>query len=163
MPPDDLKFFDAKGIRWIDVSHDMVSRYKTILALDVGDVRVGVAMSAGVLAAPLEIIKRDAHTIDNIKRLVDLHGIELILVGLPYNMDGTIGFQGKKTQRFADKLTVAVAPVPVEMEDERESTEQARELRLARGKGQKARKSRIDAEAAAIFLQAYLDRQGVSL
>lgn len=131
-----------------------------ILALDVGDARVGVAVSdpTGFLASPVEIIKRDSATITRVIELVRLHEAAAVMVGLPLNMDGTTGFQAKKVQRFAEKIAEAVAPAPVILEDERESTVTAREMRLERGTKRKKRQGRIDAEAAAIFLQAYLDR-----
>lgn len=135
-----------------------------ILALDVGEARVGVAVSdpSGFLASPLVILKRDKTTIEKVVELVRTLEIRTVMVGLPLNMDGTTGFQAKKVQRFAGLIGEAVAPVPIIMEDERESTEMARELRLTRGIGQKKRRERIDAEAAAIFLQNYLDRKRTS-
>jgi len=131
-----------------------------ILALDVGDARVGVAVSdpSGFLASPLDILKRDSATIERIIEKVDTLNIAAVLVGLPLNMDGSHGFQAKKVQRFADRVREAVHPIPVYLEDERESTEAAREMRLARGTKKKKRMGRIDSEAAAIFLQTYLDR-----
>jgi putative Holliday junction resolvase len=131
-----------------------------IVALDVGDARVGVAASdpTGLLASPVTILKRDAHTIEKVVDLVRELSAGAVLVGLPLNMDGSVGFQAKKVQKFARQIEQAVAPLPVIMEDERESTADARELRLARGTRQKKRRERVDSEAAAIFLQAYLDR-----
>jgi len=131
-----------------------------ILALDVGDARVGVAVSdpSGFLASPLDILKRDSATIDRIIETINALNIAAVVVGLPLNMDGSRGFQAKKVERFADRIRETIAPIPVYLEDERESTEAAREMRLARGTKKKKRMGRIDSEAAAIFLQAYLDR-----
>lgn len=131
-----------------------------ILALDVGEARVGVAVSdpSGFLASPLLILKRDKTTIDRVADLTRTLDIRAVLVGLPLNMDGTSGFQARKVERFAGRIGEAVAPIPIIMEDESESTMMARALRIERGIGQKKRRGRIDAEAAAIFLQAYLDR-----
>ena len=133
-----------------------------ILALDVGDARIGLAVSdpTGFLASPLGIIKRDPDSVSKILKELELHSIEALLVGLPLNMDGSEGFQAKKTLRFAEKLQEALPEgFPLIMEDERQSTETAREMRLERGTRKKKRQGRIDAEAAAIFLQAYLDRK----
>lgn len=133
-----------------------------ILALDVGDARIGLAVSdpTGFLASPLDIIKRDTQSVDRILSVIALHSIEMLLVGLPLNMDGSEGFQAKKTIRFAEKIReVLPENFPILMEDERQSTETAREMRLERGTRKKKRQGRIDAEAAAIFLQAYLDRK----
>src|SRR5688572_20816694 len=99
------------------------------LALDVGDARVGVALSdpTGFLASPLTILKRSATTVDEIAALVQKHEVATVLVGLPLNMDGTKGFQAKKVERFAEKikeaLTAAVpgqaATISIIFEDER--------------------------------------------
>lgn len=131
-----------------------------IIALDVGDARIGVAASdpGGSIASPVTIIRRDLASVTRITDLIRDSGAVAVLVGLPLNMDGTIGFQAKKVQNFAKQIEQAIAPIPVLMEDERESTIAARELRLARGTKQKKRRTRVDAEAAAIFLQTYLDR-----
>jgi putative holliday junction resolvase len=139
------------------------------LALDVGDARVGVALSdaTGFLASPLTIIKRGAGTVAEIAALVQKHEITTLLVGLPLNMDGTKGFQAKKVERFAEKIKEAMAEtlpaqaahLSIIFEDERVSTQDARELRLQRGVKKMKRRERVDAEAAAIFLQEYLDRQ----
>jgi putative Holliday junction resolvase len=132
-----------------------------VLAVDVGDVRVGLAVSdpSGFLASPLSILKRSPAIYDEIVAIAGREGVCAILIGLPLNMDGSVGFQAKKVQRFGAQLADKVAPVPVLYEDERESTEAARELRLQRGTKQKGRRARIDSEAAAIFLQAWLDRR----
>lgn len=131
-----------------------------ILALDVGDARVGVAASdpTGLLASPVTILQRGPEVIPQIARLAVETGAVAVMAGLPYNMDGTLGFQAKKVQHFMKQVEQAVAPLPVIFEDERESTVGARELRLARGTKKKKRRERVDAEAAAVFLQAYLDR-----
>lgn len=131
-----------------------------IIALDVGDARVGVAASdpTGLLASPVTIIKRGPEAVDQIVKIIRESDAAAVVVGLPLNMDGSVGFQAKKVQRFAAQIEVTIAPIPVIMEDERESTVDARELRLARGTRQKKRRGRVDAEAAAVFLQAYLDR-----
>ncbi len=139
------------------------------LALDVGDARVGVAISdpTGFLASPLTILKRSADTVDEIAALVRKHEVTTVLVGLPLNMDGTKGFQAKKVERFAEKIKEALdttlpgnaASISIIFEDERVSTQDAREMRLQRGVKKMKRRERVDAEAAAIFLQEYLDRK----
>ncbi len=131
-----------------------------ILALDVGDVRIGVAASdaGGFIASPVTIIKRGQTALGQIQELVRQSAAVAVVIGLPLNMDGSVGFQAKKVQNFAKQIEEAIAPVPVVMEDERHSTMDARELRLARGTKKKKRQMHIDAEAAAIFLQAWLDR-----
>ena len=139
------------------------------LALDVGDARVGIAISdsTGFLASPLTILKRSATTVDEIAALMQKHEVSTLLIGLPLNMDGTKGFQAKKVERFAEKLKEALeavlpdqaATISIIFEDERVSTQAARELRLQRGTKMKKRRERVDAEAAAIFLQEYLDRK----
>lgn len=131
------------------------------LAVDVGDVRVGIALGdpTGLLASPLTILKRGPGCADEIAGLVKQHRVGRVLVGLPLNTDGTRGFQARKVERFAEVLSEMIAPVPVLFEDEGFSTQDARQLRIDRGVRKKKRRERVDAEAAALFLQAWLDRQ----
>jgi len=128
------------------------------LGLDVGDVRVGVALSdpLGILASPLTIITRGGGTsdYDDILKIVRDYAVELIVVGLPISMDGTEGAQAHKTRSFTGELAVRTS-VPVVFQDERLSTVEAR--RMVREARKTERKERYDAAAAALILQDYLD------
>jgi putative Holliday junction resolvase len=131
-----------------------------ILGLDIGDKRVGVAISdpEEIMASPLTVITsdNDSATIDTIVRLVGQYDVKRIVVGLPYSLDGSLGRQASKVKDFVDKLSQSTS-AGIELWDERLSTVAVE--RLLRGAGnKKAReKSRLDAAAAAFILQGYLD------
>ncbi len=133
-----------------------------ILGLDIGDRRIGVAVSdpTGLLARPLVIIPRKGEAADvaAVVRLVAEHQAGKVLAGLPLSLDGSLGPQAAKVKAFLDKLAPAL-PVPLETWDERFSTTTAHELRLAAGVKKKKRQAPDDAAAAAVILQSYLDEQ----
>jgi len=127
------------------------------LALDIGDRRIGVALSdpQGILASPLAIFERkdDQSDIPTILHLAHRNDVRCIIIGLPVSMDGTIGTQAEKVKAFAEELRNQTK-IPVEFRDERLSTVSARRLQQ---RGRKNKKIRHDAAAAAIVLQSYLD------
>lgn len=131
-----------------------------ILALDHGTVRIGVAVSdeMKLFAAPLEFIPATppAGVMERLRQLIQEKDVELIVLGLPRNMDGSYGPAAEKVRAFADHLRAEVT-VPLVLWDERLSSVQAQ--RLLREAGHKARrqKGKVDASAAAILLQSYLD------
>jgi len=142
------------------------------LALDVGDERIGVAISdeRGVLARPLEIIARKAGpaSFHRLAALVAMYDVATIVVGLPLTADGTEGQQARSTRAYVAGLAAHIE-VPVTYWDERFSTQQARAIldeRVNAGAleaGRRRRKSlRIqrradDDVAAAVILQEYLN------
>ncbi len=138
-----------------------------ILALDVGDRRIGVALSdpLGMLASPLITIERSGATdidaaVNAIASVAEQHSASEIIVGIPYLMSGRIGAQARITLEFAAALD-ACTPVPITQVDERLSSAQAARM-LAQSGDASARvgrddKGRVDAAAAAVMLQAYLD------
>jgi putative Holliday junction resolvase len=131
------------------------------LGVDLGRVRVGLAVADDVLrtARPLLTVacRADAETVAEIVRAAREYEVERAVVGLPLNMDGTEGDAARRARRFAAKLGAALG-VPVELFDERLSTFEA-EMRLRdQGFSAKDRRSRVDAEAAAVILQGWLDR-----
>ena len=128
------------------------------MGLDVGDSRIGVALSdpLGILASPLKIIVRDDSE-DAIRDIIDIasqHDVGRIIIGLPVSMDGTIGKQAEKVREFAHQLR-GQTRVPVIFKDERLSTVVAK--RLIKGVRKTHRDTRYDAAAAALILQRYLD------
>ena len=127
------------------------------LGLDVGDKKIGVALSdpQGILASPLTIINRTEEKIyiEAILSIVDRNQVGQIIVGLPLSMDGSIGSQAEKVRAFVYELS-SHTKVPVVFRDERLSTVSAK--RLLREVG-KRKKTEDDAIAAAIILQGYLD------
>jgi putative Holliday junction resolvase len=131
-----------------------------ILALDVGDRTIGVAVSdpLGIAAHPVETIRRKREP-DDIARVLALAAereVVEIVVGLPRMMDGTVGPQAEKCQAFADALAGRV-DVPVTLWDERLSTRAAERALIASGRSRRRRKEVVDQVAAVYFLQGYLD------
>ena len=132
------------------------------MALDVGDRRIGVALSdpLGMLASPLTTIERHAPdiaaAIDTVLSLAEQHEAAEILVGIPYLMSGRIGAQTRITLDFADELA-ARAKIPITRIDERLSSVQAERMLTQSGASDTRDKGRTDSAAAAVILQAYLD------
>jgi putative Holliday junction resolvase len=130
------------------------------LGLDIGDRRVGVALSDadGILASPLTIIGRtdDGRALEAIADIIEKNGAKRVIVGLPRSLDGSLGKQAEKVRDFAGRLAERIK-VPLDYRDERLTTVMARRLKRASG-GRKGRgKPRYDAQAAALILQSYLD------
>jgi putative Holliday junction resolvase len=131
-----------------------------ILALDHGTKRVGIAVSdeLKVIAQPLEFVP--AAPIDSflarLRQLVVEKEVELILVGLPRNMDGSYGPAAQKVQEFVNWLKQSVT-VPIKTWDERLTSAQANRLLIQADVRRQARKEKVDKMAAAILLQSYLD------
>ena len=133
-----------------------------IVGLDVGDVRIGIALSdeGRLIATPHSVYTRVGWGPDtkHIKRIYDEAGAGLIVCGLPKNMDGSIGFQAEKVMGFAQQLEKA--GLPVVFQDERLSTVSAHQALIEGGMRRDGRKETVDKVAAAVILQSYLDRQG---
>ena len=131
-----------------------------ILALDHGTKRVGVAVSdeLKMIAQPLEFIPAEPvdALLDRLKDLLREKEVELILIGMPRNMDGSYGPAALKVQEFAAVLRSKFA-VPIKMWDERLTTTQAQKFLISAGVRRNQRKEKVDQTAAAIFLQSYLD------
>jgi putative Holliday junction resolvase len=133
------------------------------LALDVGDRRTGVAVGE-VLARPLTVLRRRSKAEDfgTIACLVCEHNVDTLVVGLPLNMDGSKGFQALRTERYAHLLESALLELGLHVElvfwDERMTTEAAKEAMIDGGGSLKRRQRRVDAVAAAVILQSYLDQ-----
>jgi len=129
------------------------------LGLDIGDRRIGVALSdpQGILASPLTIIERQDEPTD-IAAIVDIanqNQVGRIIVGLPLSMDGSFSEQTEKVRAFTQKLSQHT-DIPVEFRDERLSTMAVQRLRRLLPKRGKQPKH-DDAAAAALILQSYLD------
>ena len=131
-----------------------------ILGLDVGDKRIGVAMSdpMGILASALTVIERKGDNSDFkvILGLVKEHEVGRIVVGLPQLMDGSHGEQAEKTKVFVKQLE-QFTNLPIEMHDERLSTSVSDQLLRDAGKNRRQRKEKRDTAAATLILQWYLD------
>ncbi|HAK55373.1 MAG: Holliday junction resolvase RuvX [Vicinamibacterales bacterium] len=138
-----------------------------LVGLDVGDRRVGLAVSdaSGTLARPLRTITRhgaiaDVVTavVDEIRKLrTDDDGLDGIVVGLPRHLDGRSSQQTTRVQAFADRLRRQV-DLPLAFQDERLSSHEAERLLAKREPDWRRRKASLDAAAAAVILQDHLDQ-----
>lgn len=134
-----------------------------ILGLDFGTKTTGVAVSdpLGLTAQGLEIIRRNdpynlQSTLDRIEALCIQYKVEKIVLGLPKNMNNTVGERGQVTIAFKDKLEKSLG-LPVELWDERLSTVSAEAMLIQADVSRKKRGHVIDKVAAVIILQNYLD------
>jgi putative Holliday junction resolvase len=131
-----------------------------LLALDVGDRRIGVALSdpIGILASPLTTIQRrsEREDVQAVLDLVEEHDVGEIVVGMPLSLSGERGPQARQVGRFRAALA-ARAGVKTTDQDERYSTVQAERLMRQAGAEPSRERERVDAAAAAVVLQAYLD------
>lgn len=130
-----------------------------VMALDFGERRIGVAISdpTGTLATPHTVIRRRSKVEDfaAVAHLVAELEAERVVVGLPLSLNGEIGPQARRVMRYTQALKQTL-DVPVELFDERYSTVTADELLTESGR---KRRVPIDAAAAAVILQDYLESQ----
>lgn len=131
------------------------------LGVDPGTKRIGLAISdlSGTIASPLVVLHRSRsarHDHAEIARIARAEEAEVIVVGLPLNMDGTEGTAAKRARAEAQRLATVVG-VPVEMHDERRTTVSADRSMLDAGLDAIERRQRVDKVAAAIMLQSWLD------
>ena len=132
---------------------------RRVLALDVGSVRIGVALSdpLGIVAQPFEVIdRRETEPFARILALIAEHGVERVIVGRPVRLSGEAGQAVAAIEAFVRELTPKVS-VPIELWDERLSTAQAERAMIEGGARRDKRRQNIDKVAAAIILQSYLD------
>ena len=130
------------------------------LGLDVGKKRMGVAGcdGTGLIATGLTTIHRThwAEDVEKLRNIVRDREVEVLVIGLPYNLDGTIGFQAKQTQKFARRIARSLQ-LPVEYVDERLTSLEAESQLKARKRFSSRDKGAVDRRAAAIILQQWLD------
>lgn len=131
-----------------------------ILGIDHGTKRMGLAVSdeLGMLAHPLEFVPAEpfAAFLTRLQEVIRTKEVELIIVGLPRNMDGSYGPAASKVREFVAALGNAVA-LPIKTWDERLSSAQANRVLIAANVRRDRRKEVVDKMAAAIILQSYLD------
>lgn len=152
-----------------------------LLALDVGDARIGIAVSdaTGLLASPyttVHVTRDEQQTWEAIRQFIAETEAEKLVVGLPISLDGQIHTQGQRVQSFARRLQSHI-PIPLTFWDERLSTVEAERLLMSRHQDERQKRQRsgsrqrtqakrrkrnqdIDALAATVFLQDYLDHLG---
>lgn len=131
---------------------------KRIIALDIGTKRIGIAVSDALWlgATPLKTIQRknDTQALDEIKSICEEYKSDVILIGIPYNMDGSLGFQAKNCLNFIKPLRTTYTVLE---QDERLSSSEAEEILKQKGKKYTKNKGLVDNMAAAVILQEYLD------
>jgi putative Holliday junction resolvase len=130
-----------------------------VLALDLGTVRVGVALSdpLGMTAQPLEVIERH-RLLARVAELVTEYEVTRVIVGLPLQLDGRVGQAASSAKAVAKELQAALS-VPVQLWDERMTTAAAQRVMIGAGARRDKRKQNVDKVAAALILQSYLDAQ----
>ena len=134
--------------------------YKRIMGLDIGDKRIGVAVSDLLMltAQGVESYTRtnEEDDIAHMKKLAADYNVKKIVCGLPINMNGTIGEQAVKIQEFAEKLKEKLA-MEIDFFDERLTTASATRMLIEADVSRKNRKKVVDKVAAVYILQAYMD------
>lgn len=137
---------------------------KRIMSLDVGERRIGVAVSdpLELIARSLTVVRRDTDeaAIARVKALIEEQDVGRLIVGFPRSLSGEVGPQAQAVEAFARQLEREI-DVPLEMWDERLSTVTAARVLTGRGKSAREQKRTIDAVAAAVILQDYLDARQV--
>ncbi|BAY40769.1 Holliday junction resolvase-like protein [Nostoc sp. NIES-2111] len=137
-----------------------MTKYISALGLDVGRKRVGVAGCdrTGLIATGITTVERTSfeRDVQQIQDIVNERQVEVLIVGLPYSMDGSIGFQARQVQKFATRLAKALQ-LPVEYVDERLTSFQAEQMLIAENRSPSRNKALIDRKAAALILQQWLD------
>ena len=129
-----------------------------VLGIDLGSVRVGIALSdaTGTLASPLVVLPRTPDLHDRLAELVDEHGAGAVVIGLPRSLDGAERKAAKSVRAEVGHL-VRRLPVPVHLQDERLSTVAAHAGLAASGRTARQRRGTVDASAAAVLLQSWLE------
>ncbi|MBD2099406.1 Holliday junction resolvase RuvX [Leptolyngbya sp. FACHB-261] len=132
------------------------------LGLDIGRKRIGVAGCdrTGLIAHGLMTLERRswAQDVAQLQALVKERQVEVLVVGLPYQMDGSLGFQARQVQKIARGLSQALA-LPLEYVDERLTSFQAEQLLLAENRSPSRNRGLIDRKAACLILQQWLDQR----
>ena len=130
------------------------------LGLDVGKKRMGVAGcdGTGLIATGLTTIYRTtlAEDIRQLQEIIQEREVEILVVGMPYTLDGSVGFQAKRVEKFANKIT-QILKLPIEYVDERLTSVEAEARLKASKKFSTRNKGAVDRQAAAIILQQWLD------
>ncbi len=132
------------------------------LALDVGDVRIGLALSdiTGIIASGYETYTRKGvpQDYEYIRDFIIKNSVDGVVLGLPVNMDGSEGPRVRITRQFGEELKEFIPNIPMTFLDERLTTVQAERMLIEGGVRREKRKKVIDKVAATLILQAYLDR-----
>ncbi len=135
-----------------------------VLAIDHGTKRMGIALSdpSGMIAQPLEFIPAEpfAQFLERLKTILREKEVELIVIGMPRNMDGSYGPAAAKVQEFVAVLKENII-IPIRTWDERLTSAQANRFLIEANVRRQDRKEKVDKAAAAILLQSFLDSGAV--
>jgi putative holliday junction resolvase len=130
-----------------------------LMGLDVGDKRIGIALSdpTGSVASGLTVLRRTSidRDVAFLGDAIREHEVEALVVGFPRRLDGGVGPQARKVKAFSDEVKRRLA-IDVILWDERLTTSDAEEVMIAAGISREKRKERIDQVAASLILQSYL-------
>ena len=131
------------------------------LGVDVGDARIGVAVSDpdGILATPVETVAAGPAAIGRLADLVLEHEVLECVVGLPMGLSGREGPAAVKVRAFCAELGAAIDPVPIRLFDERMTTVSADAMLRHSGRSARGKRSIIDQAAATVILQTALDAE----
>ena len=126
-----------------------------ILGLDIGDKRIGIAVSdeLEIISTPLEVIENDEKVGEKIREIINKHNIKKVVVGIPYTLKGSVGDQARKTIGFVES-TIKNMNVEVDYIDERYTTKIPLKLLAKHSK-----KKMLDKFSAGIILEDYLRRK----
>jgi putative Holliday junction resolvase len=132
-----------------------------LLGLDLGTVRIGLALSdlTGLTAQPAGVMVRTSlpHDLARLAEYAREHDVERVIVGHPRRLSGEAGPEAARAAAFAAKLSEALGDVPVELWDERLTTAEALRTLIAADVSRKRRRQVVDAMAAALILQGWMD------
>ena len=140
---------------------ELKREYKRIMGIDVGTKRIGIAISdpfcmfASQSFLVLREVGNDEKAFLEIDKIAKDNQVEKIVIGVPYNMDGSLGFQGKNCIEFSEYFK---KDYEVIYEDERLTSEQSSEILKLKKKKNTKQKGLVDMQSASIILQQYLDR-----
>ena len=132
------------------------------IGLDLGSKTLGVSLSdpSGMIASSYTIIRHNEEyekLIEEVKKIIEEKKVEKIVLGLPKNMNGTIGPKGELSLEFKEKLETSLK-IPVYLQDERLTTVSAQNVLIEGNMSRKKRKKVVDSVAATIILQTFLDK-----
>ncbi|MPZ60189.1 MAG: Holliday junction resolvase RuvX [Propionibacteriales bacterium] len=131
------------------------------VAVDLGDVRIGIAVcdSSGLLAVPLETIRRGPGDFDRLAEIVRSYAPLEVVIGLPRSLSGREGPAATKVREIAHEIGERLTPVPVRLVDERLTTVTAERVLSSRGRKGARRRAVVDQAAAVVLLQHVLDSE----
>lgn len=140
----------------------MTNSFLSVLALDIGNKRIGIAGcdGTGLIATGITTLKRGSFQQDlmQFQALVESRQVQRLVVGLPYSMDGTLGSQARRVQKYAKRLAKALN-LPLEYMDERLTSFAAEQMMVGQNVSPSRNKALIDRKAAALILQQWLDQR----